>query len=57
MNDYGYTAEIIEEGFLIKGSTQDCVDNDVFDCRTNLWTLVIDHQGELIREEIGEELP
>lgn len=57
MNDYGYTAEIIEEGFLIKGSTQDCVDNDVFDCRTNLWTLVIDHQGKLIREEIGEELP
>lgn len=57
MNDYGYTAEIIEEGFLIKGSTQDCVDNDVFDCRTNLWTLVIDRQGKLIREEIGEELP
>lgn len=56
MNDYGYAAALSEEGFLIKGSTQTCVDNDVFNCRTNVWFIYIDKKGNELSNEILEEI-
>lgn len=52
MNDYGYTAEVTPEGFLIRGTTQDC-QNDVFDCTTYLWEIYVGFEGEEISNRIG----
>jgi CubicO group peptidase (beta-lactamase class C family) len=56
MNDYGYTVEQNDKGFLIKGSTQECL-NNVSDCTTRLWIIQTNFKGELLREEVLEELP
>ncbi|MEM9528216.1 MAG: serine hydrolase domain-containing protein [Bacteroidota bacterium] len=55
MNEYGYTAEIIPSGYLIKGTIQDCVDGNVFDCTTNVWKVAIDQDGNELSSEVGEE--
>ncbi|MEO0339339.1 MAG: serine hydrolase, partial [Bacteroidota bacterium] len=58
-NEYGYTAEQTKDGFLIKGTIQNCTSNsDVFnrECTTNVWQVTIDQQGKEISSEILEEL-
>ncbi len=53
MNEYGYTAEVTEKGYLIKGTIQHC-ENDVFDCTTNVWMVYIDKEGNELSREEGE---
>ena len=48
-NEYGYIAEEIKEGFLIKGTIQNCTSNsDVFnrECTTKVWFVTIDRNGK-----------
>ncbi|MEM6879352.1 MAG: serine hydrolase [Bacteroidota bacterium] len=58
-NEYGYIAEAIEHGYLIKGTIQNCTSNsDVFnrDCTTNVWVVSVDENGNEISNEILEEI-
>ena len=58
-NDYGYTAEKTDTGYLIKGTTQDCTSNtDVFNrtCKTNVWFVAIDNNGKELSSTILEEI-
>ena len=56
MNEYGYTAEITSEGYVIKGTKQTCEDDDVFNCKTNVWMVLIDSHGTKISTEVLEEI-
>ncbi|MEM9721017.1 MAG: serine hydrolase domain-containing protein [Bacteroidota bacterium] len=58
-NEYGYIAEETAEGYLIKGTKQECTSNsDVFNrkCTTNVWFVSIDKQGKEIASKILEEI-
>lgn len=58
-NEYGYVAEETEEGYLLKGTIQDCTSNsDVFnrECTTNVWFVSIDKDGKEISSEVLEEI-
>ena len=58
-NEYGYTEEVTEGGYLIKGTIQNCTSNsDVFNrkCTTNVWFVNIDKSGKEISNEILEEV-
>ncbi|MBV7268716.1 serine hydrolase domain-containing protein [Winogradskyella luteola] len=58
-NEYGYTAEITDKGYLIKGTIQKCSSNsDVFNriCTTNVWFVSIDRNGNELSSEILEEI-
>lgn len=58
-NEYGYSAEKIENGYLIKGTIQKCSSNtDVFNrtCTTNTWFVTIDENGKELSNEILEEI-
>lgn len=55
MNEYGYTAEITPTGYLIKGTRQECVDGDVFDCVNYVWQVSIDQKGNELSRQILEE--
>lgn len=58
-NEYGYTAEETEEGYLIKGTKQTCTSNsDVFNrtCTTNVWFAYVDKEGKEITNKILEEI-
>lgn len=57
-NDYGYTAEIVADGYIIKGSTQRCNSKDVLNrkCSVNVWFVTIDKNGREISNKILEEL-
>ena len=58
-NEYGYTAEEIEGGYLIKGTKQYCTSNsDVFnrECITNVWQVYVDQNGKEISDEVLEEI-
>ena len=58
-NEYGYIAEAKEEGFLIKGTKQNCTSNsDVLnrECTTNVWFVSIDKNGKEISNKILEEI-
>ena len=57
-NEYAYIAEETKEGYLIKGTKQNCTSNsDVFNrkCTTNVWFVSIDKNGKEISNEILEE--
>jgi len=57
LNEYGYTAEISENGFIIKGSIQRCNNDDVLDeCHINVWEVMIDRSGNEISSRILEEI-
>ncbi|MEL6141151.1 MAG: serine hydrolase domain-containing protein [Bacteroidota bacterium] len=56
MNEYGYTAEVTESGYLIKGTIQHCKDGDVFDCTTNVWMVYIDEDGNELSSQVLEEI-
>ncbi|MEL6720324.1 MAG: serine hydrolase, partial [Bacteroidota bacterium] len=58
-NEYGYTAEETKDGYLIKGTKQNCTSNsDVFNrkCTTNVWFVSIDKKGKEISSKILEKI-
>jgi len=58
-NEYGYTAEKTDTGFLIKGTKQKCSSNsDVFNrkCTTNVWFVSIDENGKELSNQLLEEI-
>lgn len=57
-NDYGYTAEIVDNGFIIKGTIQQCNSKDVLNrkCSVNVWFVNIDKKGNEISNTILEEI-
>ncbi len=57
-NEYGYAAEIKKDGYLLKGTKQDCENNtDIHrKCTTNVWFVSIDKNGKLITDKKLEEL-
>ena len=57
-NDYGYTAEKIQNGFIIKGTIQQCNSKDVLNrkCSINVWFVTIDEEGNKISDNILEEV-
>ena len=58
LNEYGYIAEITEDGYLIKGSIQQCEGENVHDgpCSMNVWVVNIDKKGQEISSEVLEEM-
>jgi len=57
-NDYGYTAEATDEGYVIKGTTQTCDGNEDINrkCQDNIWFVYIDKAGKELSNEVGEVL-
>lgn len=58
-NEYGYSAEKTDSGYIIKGTIQNCTSNsDVFNrnCTTNVWFITIDAQGNEISNKILEKV-
>lgn len=58
-NEYGYSAEKTANGYLIKGTLQNCTSNtDIFTrkCTTNVWFVSIDKKGKEISNTILEEI-
>ncbi|WP_188373369.1 serine hydrolase domain-containing protein [Winogradskyella haliclonae] len=58
-NEYGYSAEKTDSGYIVKGTIQKCSSNtDVFNrtCTTNVWYVYIDKNGKELSNEILEEI-
>ncbi len=58
-NEYGYSAEKTDTGYLIKGTIQNCLSNTDFlnkPCATNVWSISIDENGKEIKNEVLEEI-
>ncbi|AGC76837.1 CubicO group peptidase (beta-lactamase class C family) [Nonlabens dokdonensis] len=58
-NEYGYSAEKTDKGYLIKGTIQNCTSNtDVFNrnCTTNVWFVSVDENGKELSSEVLEEI-
>jgi len=57
-NDYGYTAEKVDGGFIIKGTTQRCNSKDVLNraCSVNVWFVTIDEHGKELSDKVLEEI-
>lgn len=58
-NEYGYVAEETEEGYLIKGTKQNCTSNSaIFNrtCTTNVWWVSIDKNGKEMANKLLEEI-
>ena len=57
-NEYGYTAEATDSGFIIKGTKQFCDGNSDINrkCTTNVWFVTIDKSGKELSNEVLEEL-
>ncbi|MGC6432397.1 MAG: serine hydrolase domain-containing protein [Jejuia sp.] len=57
-NDYGYTAEKVSYGYIIKGTIQRCNSRDVLNrkCTNNVWFVTINNMGREISNEILEEI-
>ncbi|MEM6515528.1 MAG: serine hydrolase domain-containing protein [Bacteroidota bacterium] len=55
-NEYGYSAEITDNGYLIKGTKQECENNEDINrkCTTNVWFVSIDKDGQELGQEILE---
>ncbi len=54
-NDYGYTAEQTDSGFLIKSTTQKCDSNSNIadaNCETYTWFIELDEKGKEIKNKI-----
>ncbi|WP_282043795.1 serine hydrolase domain-containing protein [Winogradskyella flava] len=57
-NEYGYSADKTDSGYLIKGTIQNCTSNtDVFNrtCTTNVWFVSIDENGKELSNQILEQ--
>ena len=58
-NEYGHSAEKTKNGFIIKGTIQNCTSNsDVFNrtCTTNVWFVTIDKKGKELSNKVLEEI-
>ncbi len=57
-NEYGFTAEISQNGYLVKGTTQNCENNTDINrkCTTNVWFVEIDKSGNEISNSVLEEI-
>ncbi|NVJ88412.1 MAG: beta-lactamase family protein [Flavobacteriaceae bacterium] len=57
-NDYGYSAEKTDKGYLIKGTKQDCPNNTDINrkCNTNVWFIKINKNGKKTYSSIIEEI-
>ncbi|WP_439151071.1 serine hydrolase domain-containing protein [Winogradskyella sp.] len=58
-NEYGYSVEKTETGYLIKGTIQNCTSNsDVLnrECTTNVWFVSIDKNGKELSREVLETI-
>ncbi|WP_299120879.1 serine hydrolase domain-containing protein [uncultured Winogradskyella sp.] len=58
-NEYGYSAEKVDSGYIIKGTIQKCSSNsDVFNrtCKTNVWFVSIDKNGKELFNKVLEEI-
>ncbi|MEM9679035.1 MAG: serine hydrolase domain-containing protein [Bacteroidota bacterium] len=58
-NEYGYSIEKVNSGFILKGTKQKCSSNsDVLNrtCTTNVWFVTIDENGKEISNQILEEI-
>ena len=58
-NEYGYSAEMTDTGYLIKGTVQNCTSNsDIFNrkCTTSVWFVSIDDKGKELSNEILESM-
>ncbi|WP_435624567.1 serine hydrolase domain-containing protein [Flagellimonas sp.] len=55
-NEYGYSAEITQSGYLLKGSVQQCENNTDINrkCATNVWFVEIDKEGNEVSNETLE---
>lgn len=58
-NEYGYAAEKVKGGYVIKGSIQNCSSNsDIFNrsCTNNVWFVTIDEKGNEITNQVLEAI-
>ena len=57
-NEYGYSAEKTDKGYLIKGTIQDCPNNTDINrkCTTNVWFVNVDEKGTLLSDQVLEEV-
>lgn len=57
-NEYGFSAEKSDKGFLIKGTKQECPNNSDINrkCTTNVWFVSIDDEGKEFSNTILEEI-
>lgn len=57
-NEYGKSAVITKDGYLIKGTKQDCPNNTDInrECTTNVWLVTIDKNGNEISNKLLEEI-
>ncbi|WP_411893836.1 serine hydrolase domain-containing protein [Winogradskyella sp. A2] len=58
-NEYGYSGEKTDTGYLIKGTIQKCSSNsDVFNrtCTTNVWFVSVDENGMELSNQLLEEI-
>ncbi|NQZ42670.1 MAG: beta-lactamase family protein [Flavobacteriaceae bacterium] len=59
-NDYGYTAEITADGYVVKGTTQACSSNTEVlnrECTTQIWQVRVSKRGKEIANELIGTLP
>ncbi|MEM6719907.1 MAG: serine hydrolase domain-containing protein [Bacteroidota bacterium] len=57
-NEYGYSAEKTQTGYLIKGTKQNCENNTDIDreCTSNVWFVSIDKNGKELSNELLEKI-
>ncbi len=57
-NEYGYSAEKTANGFLVKGTIQNCTSNSDINrkCTTNVWFVTIDHNGKELSNQVLEQI-
>ncbi|WP_439130220.1 serine hydrolase domain-containing protein [Polaribacter sp.] len=57
-NEYGFSAEKTDKGFLLKGTKQECPNNTDVNrkCKTNVWFVKIDKNGKELSRKILEEI-
>ncbi len=58
-NEYGYSAEKTNNGYVIKGTIQKCSSNlNVLNrtCTTNVWFVSIDRNGKELSNQFLEEI-
>jgi hypothetical protein len=57
-NEYAYSAEKTETGYLIKGTIQQCSSRDVLNrtCTTSVWYVQTDDRGQELSREVLEQL-
>lgn len=57
-NEYGYSAEKVDAGYVIKGTKQDCENNTDINrkCTSNVWFVSIDENGKELSNKLLEKV-